>query len=330
MSKISEIKDCKYICSLGLIQACNQENNIIKYDAHVNETHDFSNIENIAEGSCVVIKSDMIIEFIQRVLPRIRQPFILFTANSDSIIPTSFLDKLTFYQTIENPKIIHWYSVNCLENLHKKLTQVPIGMNFHCSTQENSENRKMWHDEVLTPQQQEAIMDNIRQKAPPFYERELTCYSNFHFNTYAEFGNPRERAIRDIPKELVFYEPTYAKRIITWENQAKHAFVLSPLGHGLDCHRTWEALVLGCIVVVETSPLDSLYRDLPVLILQNWADLNEEVLRKTVEDFKTRSFGGCFRSDSGEISPNNEGQSPKLFDYERITLQYWHHVITGK
>ena len=60
------------------------------------------------------------------------------------------------------------------------------------------------------------------------------------------------------------------------------------------------------------------------------ADLNEEVLRKTVENFKTRSFGGCFRSDSGEISPNNEGQSPKLFDYERITLQYWYHVITGR
>ena len=303
---IFEIKDCKYICSLGLNQACNQENRVLNYDENVNETHDFSNIENIREGSCVVIKSDMIADFIHRVLPRIPTRFVLFTTNSDSTIPTSFLDEHTFYRAIENPKLIHWFSVNCLENLHKKLTQVPIGMNFHCSTQENSENRKMWHDEVLTPQKQEAIMDGIRQNAPPFYQREIKCYSNFHFNTYTEFGNPRQRAIRDIPPELVFYEPTYVKRTVTWENQAKYAFVLSPLGHGMDCHRTWEALVLGCIVVVETSPLDSLYRDLPVLILQNWGDLNEELLRKTAEDFKTRSF-----------------------NYDRITLQYWHQIITG-
>ena len=30
----------------------------------------------------------------------------------------------------------------------------------------------------------------------------------------------------------------------------KYTFILSPAGIGLDCHRTWEALCLGCIPIV--------------------------------------------------------------------------------
>lgn len=304
---IEDIIKCKYICSVGLIKLINQENQILHFDENLNVTHDYSNIENIVEGSCITIKSDNIHEFIHVALPRINKKFILFTANSDGTTPSSFLDQSTFFRTIENPHIIRWYSTNCLEHIHEKLTQIPIGMNLHCSTIEHSQNRQMWHDKVLSPQEQEEILDNIRNLAKPFCERELKCYSNFHFNHYAEFGNPRERAIHVIPKDLVFYEPTYTKRTIAWENQAKYAFVLSPLGHGMDCHRTWEALALGCIVIVETSPLDVLYRDLPVLILNNWADLTQELLQKTVEDFKNRTF-----------------------NYERITLKYWHNIITEK
>ena len=37
-----------------------------------------------------------------------------------------------------------------------------------------------------------------------------------------------------------------------------YAFIVSPHRNGLDCHRTWEALVLGCIPIVKTSPIDDL------------------------------------------------------------------------
>ena len=83
-------------------------------------------------------------------------------------------------------------------------------------------------------------------------------------------------------------------------NQSKYAFVLSPHGNGLDCHRTWEALILGCIPVVRTSPIDSLYEGLPVLIVNEWHDINEELLKNTIEKFKNKSFS-----------------------YEKLTLRYW-------
>ena len=46
-------------------------------------------------------------------------------------------------------------------------------------------------------------------------------------------------------------------------------------GNGLDCHRTWEIILLGSIVITETSSLDNMYiqNNLPVIILNNYDEL---------------------------------------------------------
>ena len=58
----------------------------------------------------------------------------------------------------------------------------------------------------------------------------------------------------------------------------------------MDCHRTWEALCLGCIVIVEKSNIDSLYDDLPVLIVNNFDEINKELLENTIINFKNKIF----------------------------------------
>ncbi|CAK9049128.1 unnamed protein product [Durusdinium trenchii] len=40
------------------------------------------------------------------------------------------------------------------------------------------------------------------------------------------------------------------------------SFVAAPWGHGLDTHRVWEALMMGSVPVVLSSPLDVLYEQL--------------------------------------------------------------------
>ena len=45
---------------------------------------------------------------------------------------------------------------------------------------------------------------------------------------------------------------------------------MSPQGNGLDCHRTWEALILKTIPIVRTSSLDPLYEGLPVVVVHEW------------------------------------------------------------
>jgi hypothetical protein len=94
------------------------------------------------------------------------------------------------------------------------------------------------------------------------------------------------------------------KRYISWKKQTTYAFVLSPHGNGLDCHRTWEALCLGCIPIVKTSPLDSMYDGLPVLIVDDWKDITIKLLQNTVDNYKDRPF-----------------------IYEKLLLSYWMNKI---
>lgn len=85
---------------------------------------------------------------------------------------------------------------------------------------------------------------------------------------------------------LFIKAPERITRKENWQNQINYAFVISPHGNGLDCHRTWEALVLGCIPIVRKSPIDVLYKDLPVLIVDEWSDVTSELLQKTLNSFK--------------------------------------------
>ena len=52
-----------------------------------------------------------------------------------------------------------------------------------------------------------------------------------------------------------------------------YRFCMSPPGNGIDCHRTWECLMVGTIPILIHSPLDSLFDDLPVLLIQR-EDIN--------------------------------------------------------
>ena len=71
--------------------------------------------------------------------------------------------------------------------------------------------------------------------------------------------------------ELVWADKTTPEGC--WEAHRDYAFELSPQGNGLDCHRTWEALILNTIPIVRTSSLDPLYEGLPVVVVAEWADV---------------------------------------------------------
>ena len=110
----------------------------------------------------------------------------------------------------------------------------------------------------------------------------MKCYINFSYPSDGyRYKEDRIEALTQIPKELCVFEKRIS-RIETFKNQMKYWFVISPHGNGLDCHRTWEALSLGCIPIVKSSGIDSLYDGLPVLIVNKWSDINEELLKTTI------------------------------------------------
>lgn len=294
---LEQLKECKYISSVGMLLSLD-DNNIITYHKEPGRiTHKFSKLLNGKDGDCIYIKFAFFHQFIHHVLPHINYKFILVTGDGDETMPDDMIDMGTFNNIINNQNLIHWYSVNSNERYHKKFTLIPIGVNFHSLTFGEFCG---WNDSAMTPFEQERMLDDIKLNSSNFYERTPKCYSNFHFVTYPEFGNPRQDAINKIPKDLVYYEPSLTNRFNTWSKNAEYAFTLSPMGHGMDCHRTWEALMLGTIVIVKKSQLDSLYEGLPVLIVDDWSDITEELLHKTIEEFKNKEF-----------------------NYEKITLKYW-------
>ena len=63
-----------------------------------------------------------------------------------------------------------------------------------------------------------------------------------------------------------------------------YSFVASPPGNGLDCHRTWEAMYLGCVPIVLRSHMTQSYEalGLPVWLIDSFdelRDLTEEQLQ---------------------------------------------------
>jgi len=156
------------------------------------------------------------------------------------------------------------------------------------------------------------MIHRISDASVMFWDRIPKAYSNHQFAANTRFASDRLDSMSKIPPAVVFYEPTQVPRETTWTNQSKYAFVISPHGNGLDCHRTWEALCLGCIPIVKTSPIDYLYDRLPVWIVGSWTEVNRENMDKTVQRMRQQH-------QTGE------------FQYERLTMAYWMKIIrSGK
>jgi len=281
----------KYVSSRGILQSCDVHS---KNPVSSTKTFDID-ISKIENFSTVYITASAIPTFAES-LNKIDSKFILVSGDCDESVPDMIFNENSFLKFIESDKIICWFTQNCTR-VHPKLIPIPIGLDYHTL----SKSSMVWGKQKGAEMQEKELI-SIKEASLPFYKRKISCYSNFHFNKSKQhaFTYDRDDAISLIPKELVYYEPKPIPRDDSWNHQAEYAFVVSPHGNGLDCHRTWEALILGCIPIVKTSTIDSLYDNLPVLIVDRWSDVSIELLEKTVIMFKTMNF-----------------------EYDKLTLKYW-------
>lgn len=67
----------------------------------------------------------------------------------------------------------------------------------------------------------------------------------------------------------------------------KYKFVISPEGNGIDCHRHYEALMAGCIPIVEHNPLiQTKYGNVPFLYTTDYSEITPEYLTAKYEEMK--------------------------------------------
>ena len=56
--------------------------------------------------------------------------------------------------------------------------------------------------------------------------------------------------------------------------------MICPIGNAIDCHRNWEVLYMRRVPVMKSDPyLLELYKDLPVLWVSDYKDIDEELLK---------------------------------------------------
>lgn len=68
-------------------------------------------------------------------------------------------------------------------------------------------------------------------------------------------------------------------------------FLISPEGNGIDCHRTYEALLAGAIPIVEDHPgIRAKYEGCPVLFTKDYSEITEEYLRNIYMQWLDRSW----------------------------------------
>lgn len=222
------------------------------------------NPERVQLGDTIFLDWSCVDKFVNDYLPKIHTKVILITSNygynADDPMPGRF-DFL-----LEDDRIAAWLLQNIDRPCTEKLIPIPIGM-------ANSN----WEHGNL------ALMENMIAYS-------LGKGEKHHF-FYVNLTNRPERddCVRALySKGFLFHSRCRFNQYLV--DMADSIFVASPRGHGLDTHRTWEALLMGCYPVVPSSTLNPLYEDLPVVIVDNWEDVTMEYLQGWHQKLKSREW----------------------------------------
>lgn len=230
---------------------------------------------------------------------------------------------------LSHPALAGWWSTNALDT---RVRPVPLGLNYddlalHAQLQRALKPRHLLRPwALLTPQRppaaQEAELLALRAALPPPERKLPLAWADFQFDR----DNPERlrlwAALRERP--YVAAPARRMRRSELWAAKGRHLFDLSPRGHGDDTYRTWEALALGMVPVVQAHPvLDALHRTLPVVIVRDFAaELNEANLSAWARRLVPKLAGYMRPSSAAAAASGGLVGVPR-----ELTTDYWLEVM---
>lgn len=231
-------------------------------DHIIDETNQPFNPDRMKPYDIIFLKVDFVPRFFEELHPKITTPYLLITHNGDvSPIYLKALDHpwlgYDMSKYLEDPKLVAWFAQN-IDYMHPKLKPIPIGIG-------NSYN---FHGDIN-------VFLSATEDIPAFDTRLQKVYLNFTIQTNV---HERQTAMN------FFKDKSYAsiagfKPTAEYLNEMKqYKYIVNPPGNGLDCHRTWEALLLGCVPIMKHSFLDPMFEDLPVIFVNEWSEVTEAFL----------------------------------------------------
>lgn len=282
--------ECQYVSSRGIMKSCKRYNPVIQ-SGNAELPDNF--LDDIQPYDSVYVCTAALPLFVEKFLPNLTKCIILVSGDSTYSVAKrnatkpNMVTNSVWKPIVKSRYIKHWYAQNCTFS-HRRIAHIPLGLDYHSSG---------WGVGTLRPIEQEAVIKSVLMTCIPFHLRQIKCYSSYHFTLKR---GDRMDAFTKVNTDLVFYEPKKVSRHESHQTQSKYAFVISPFGKGVDCHRTWEALILGCIPIMRHSGLDPLFFGLPVLFVNDWSEVTQELLNHTVETYKKT-----------------------IFNYDKLRLSYW-------
>lgn len=73
-----------------------------------------------------------------------------------------------------------------------------------------------------------------------------------------------------------------------YKQMRKSKYVISPDGTGYDCHRVYEAILFDAIPIIKKNPLNIFYKNLPVVIVKDWDEINEDKFTEIYEELYSK------------------------------------------
>ena len=256
-------------------------------------------LDDLGNRESIYICTDALFNFSSNFLDKIQYPFILITGDSDTPITQNLIEHVAIKNILDNPNLIKWHAQNLVAH-HPKLHRLPIGLDYHTMWERNGN----WGLVQQSPIAQERALMNIFAASSDFTERFFAGYCNWHFAI--ERGD-RQECFSKIDKSLCLIEKNHLPRLSSWQRQAECMFVISPEGAGIDCHRTWEAILLGCIPVMKINKITPLFDRLPVVILNDWTDFNVNFMKNQLSRLINEKF-----------------------NFNSLFLKYWDSKISNK
>ncbi|CAH1777421.1 unnamed protein product [Owenia fusiformis] len=225
-----------------------------------------------SKGDPKIVKS-----FIKQLGHHLKPGYILLTGQTDYESPGNNT------RSLDNFMILRWYGSNP-DIAHPKFRPIPLGLNCY----EHGEAMQRYNNKYG---------DNIKEKMQNNRKRmengdiQKLAVVNFGFTHPTRQSVKTQLCTEKYPfvecqDKLWANNITGNKKLtLLYERLSKYPFWVAPRGNGLDTHRIWEALYVGSIPIVQRSLLDPLFKDLPVLLIDNYEDLTEKLLKETLIKF---------------------------------------------
>ncbi len=205
--------------------------------------HDTDQRRVIQQAKLVFVYTHSLSKFFEHAWPLLLYPFVLVTHNSDHPVTSEFSTYL------DDPKILAWYGANMFLE-HRKTKALPCGL----------ANTQWPHGSLET-------VANTQIK--PWESRTTEVYVNFDVSTNHVLRFP---IAQSLPRALL---PEGKKGHAEYlADLANAKYVVSPPGNGFDTHRTYEALVMGCIPIVQDSVFFDHFPTLPLCRISDWSKLD--------------------------------------------------------